>query len=207
MIEFLASGVSTQFQGKRIIVKRPGVGYYYRLLDCIYTLNKTSEEIADIFKSKDPKEILQSIKDKAHLIVQKKPMTKNLRVHLDEFVEGVNVKRLKESELMELVKIVLEVNASKRDDSEEPEKNERKKEPDFDENYNRLIYIISKVTGYDPETAAVKINNVQAGILLRQYEKDQYEQATLMRMAYHADANGWRQYRARVLRRKLLTRG
>lgn len=196
MLPFYATGkeIELPVSKKRMIVKRPGVGYYFRFLFLLMEVNELNQELVKARSIDDPKELyLKLFEINLKLKAKNKQFDMMIRPLIDREWKKVD-KRDKDF----VIKEALEFNRYRKGTGDR----ELKKE-DFEKELEFILYFFCE-RGYTLEKAAEEITYYQACAMMEQYKMERITRMHDTRIATQASGDDYKKILHQMQGRKII---
>jgi len=166
MLQFYAVGKQHELSNKKIIlIKRAGVGYYYRLLYCLLEVEANNKKLNNLKKESDLEIISKSL---PLFLYNSKRLNKLLAVNLESFLD-MKWKKIPNEDKDKVIQQVMGFNSIAEDLEIGNEGGYVLKKEDIENQHNFIMEFLLE-RGYTIETAN-RVNNYQAMILIRQWNE------------------------------------
>jgi len=202
MINFLAYGREFRLRnGLVITVKRLAIGLYYLLIASVLIYKNAIESVKEIKDKKNIKDYIKYLRFNSLEFAKVKVEWANITNYLKDWVEGVDITKLEQSEVLECLSDVIEFNTVSitkggKGISTLDELNQQ---------FEQMIALLCITLKKEPEYITHNITNYQASILISEYNRMRVSQMNDLRFAYNANKNEYAKYTGALVGEKILT--
>lgn len=186
MIDYYATGKEYLLSnGKKIIIKRAGMGFLYRLL---YYYMDIEENNKDLKKISNETNLEIFVKEYNRLIKRSKQLSGLFKVNIEPFI-NVKWNKIPDKDKLSVTRAIIDFNTYSTGKSSD---SEVYKEDIFKQHNFMVLFLMD--LGYTERQACYEVSNYKASVLYEAWEKKRVIELNDMRVATQASQEGFKEY-------------